>query len=98
MRELMKEGFTRDLLVVIALTVLLGASVTSGVAYAVNAYLAQQVTGVLGDLGEYDIILHVREESCDAATSLSPFRISSGAGLALKTLQNSWAKSPEQAG
>lgn len=67
MRELMKEGFARDLLVVIALTVLLGASVTSGVAYAVNAYLAQQVTGVLGDLGEYDIILHVREESCDAA-------------------------------
>ena len=67
MRELLKEGLWRDLLVVIALTVLLGASVTSGVAYAVNAYLARQVTGVLGDLGEYDLILHVRQESCDAA-------------------------------
>ena len=78
MRELMKEGFTRDLLVVIALTVLLGASVTSGVAYAVNAYLAQQVTGVLGDLGEYDLILHVREESCDAARAEIDKVISAG--------------------
>jgi hypothetical protein len=77
-RELMKEGFTRDLLVVIALTVLLGASVTSGVAYAVNAYLAQQVTGVLGDLGEYDLILHVREESCDAARAEIDKVISAG--------------------
>jgi hypothetical protein len=68
-RELMKEGFTRDLLVVIALTVLLGASVTSGVAYAVNAYLARQVTGVLGDLGEYDLILHARFASASGSPS-----------------------------
>lgn len=67
MLELIREGFIWDLLVVITLTVLLGASVAGGVAYAVNAYLAQQVTGVLGDLGEYDLILHVREESYDAA-------------------------------
>lgn len=67
MRELIKEGFLRDLLVVIALTVVLGAAVTTGIAYAVNTYLAQQVTGLLGDLGEYDLILHVREESKDAA-------------------------------
>ncbi len=78
MRELMKEGFTWDLLVVITLTVLLGASVASGVAYAVNAYLGQQVTGVLGDLGEYDLILHVREESRDAAKAEIQKVISSG--------------------
>ena len=52
MRELIKEGFLRDLLVVIALTVVLGAAVTTGIAYAVNTYLAQQVTGLLGDLGD----------------------------------------------
>jgi hypothetical protein len=77
-RELMKEGFARDLLIVIALTVLLGASVTSSVAYAVNAYLARQVTGVLGDLGEYDLILHVREESSDPASAEIKKVISSG--------------------
>jgi hypothetical protein len=77
-RELIKEGFTWDLLVVITLTVLLGASVASGVAYVVNAYLAQQVTGVLGDLGEYDLILHVREESSDAAKAEIRKVISSG--------------------
>jgi DNA-binding ferritin-like protein len=76
--ELIREGFIWDLLVVIALTVLLGASVAGGVAYAVNAYLARQVTGVLGDLGEYDLILHVREESCDAAKAEIQKTISSG--------------------
>ena len=67
MRGLMKERFASDLLVVVILTVLLGAFVAKGVAFAVNIYLGQQVTGVLGDLGEYDLILHVREESSDAA-------------------------------
>ncbi|HXL03243.1 MAG TPA: hypothetical protein PLH34_00375 [Bacillota bacterium] len=78
MRELIKEGFTWDLLRVITLTVLIGASVASGVAYAVNAYLARQVTGVVGELGEYDLILHVREESSDAAKAEIQKVISSG--------------------
>ena len=45
MRELIKEGFLRDLLVVIALTVVLGAAVTTGIAYAVIPILPSRLQG-----------------------------------------------------
>ncbi|MEW6230564.1 MAG: hypothetical protein AB1700_21175, partial [Bacillota bacterium] len=69
MLSIVREGFTRDLLVTLIATVLLGAAVAGGVARAVDTYLGRQVTGVLGDLGEYDLILHVREDARELARS-----------------------------
>ncbi|MDK2931209.1 MAG: hypothetical protein PWR07_1340 [Bacillota bacterium] len=69
MLAMVREGFGRDILVALAVTVLLGAAISGGVARAVDTYLGKQVTGVLGDLGEYDLILHVRQDAQDAARS-----------------------------
>ncbi|MEW5866233.1 MAG: hypothetical protein AB1774_05160, partial [Bacillota bacterium] len=69
MLSVVREGFARDLLVTLVATVLLGAAVAGGVARAVDTYLGRQVTGVLGDLGEYDLILHVREDARELARS-----------------------------
>ncbi len=80
-----REGFARDLLVTLAATVLLGAAVAGGVASTVDTYLARQVTGVLGDLGEYDLILHVREEAREPARSeIEKVLASSFAGARVK--------------
>lgn len=69
MLAMVREGFGRDILVALVVTVLLGAAISGGVARAVDTYLSKQVTGVLGDLGEYDLILHVRQDAHDAARS-----------------------------
>ncbi|MGE5593727.1 MAG: hypothetical protein ACM3X3_08625 [Betaproteobacteria bacterium] len=69
MLAMVREGFGRDILVALVVTVLLGAALSGGVARAVDTYLGRQVTGVLGDLGEYDLILHVRQDAHDAASA-----------------------------
>ncbi|MBC7082952.1 MAG: hypothetical protein H5T95_05610 [Firmicutes bacterium] len=69
MLAVVREGFGRDILVALVVTVLLGAAISGGVARAVDTYLSNQVTGVLGDLGEYDLILHVRQDASEAARS-----------------------------
>lgn len=69
MLAMIREGFGRDILVALVVTVLLGTALSSGVARAVDTYLGRQVTGVLGDLGEYDLILHVRQDAHDAASA-----------------------------
>ncbi len=69
MLAMVREGFARDILVALTVTALLGVAISGGVARAVDTYLGRQVTGVLGDLGEYDLILHVREDARQAARS-----------------------------
>jgi hypothetical protein len=82
---MVREGFGRDILVALIATVVLGAAVSGGVAGLVDTYLGRQVTGVLGDLGEYDLILHVRQDSHDAARSeISKVLSSSYAGARIK--------------
>ncbi|MDI7248219.1 MAG: ABC transporter permease [Bacillota bacterium] len=69
MLAMVREGFGRDVLVALVVTVLFGVAISGGVARAVDTYLGKQVTGVLGDLGEYDLILHVRQDAREAARS-----------------------------
>ncbi|MGE5584674.1 MAG: ABC transporter permease [Bacillota bacterium] len=67
MLAMVREGFGRDVLVALVVTVLFGVAISGGVARAVDTYLGKQVTGVLGDLGEYDLILHVRQDAREVA-------------------------------
>ncbi|NLJ80935.1 MAG: hypothetical protein GX335_07920, partial [Firmicutes bacterium] len=62
-----RDGFYQDLIILLILTILLGAVFSQGVAWAIDTYFGDTLDGVIGEYGEYDIILHIREEAKEAA-------------------------------
>ena len=66
MMALFRDGFGKDWLVLISVSILVGTILSAGVAYAVDAYFGDTIDGLIGEYGEYDLILHLREEAKDA--------------------------------
>ncbi|HHV62477.1 MAG TPA: hypothetical protein GXX51_07570 [Firmicutes bacterium] len=62
MFTLFRERFAKDLLELLVVSILVGSFIAGIVAFTADTYFGKTVTGVLGDYGEYDIILHVRAE------------------------------------
>ena len=59
--------FFKDFTVLMLVTVIIGAIFSSGVAWAVDSYFGDTIDGMIGEYGEFDIILHIREEAREAA-------------------------------
>ncbi|NMB46997.1 MAG: hypothetical protein GX998_11395 [Firmicutes bacterium] len=66
MMALFRDGFGKDWLVLIFVSILVGTILSAGVARAVDAYFGDTIDGLIGEYGEYDLILHLREEAKDA--------------------------------
>lgn len=64
-----RDGFYQDLLILLILTVVTGTAFSQGIAWAIDAYFGDTLDGVIGAYGEYDLILHIREEAKEAALS-----------------------------
>lgn len=62
-----QDGFYRDLIILLIITVLLGIVFSQGVAWAIDTYFGDTLNGLMGEYGEYDLILHIREEAKEAA-------------------------------
>lgn len=67
MFTLVRDGFYRDFVVFFIVSLMVGSLVVIGVSRAADAYFGDTVSGYLGEFGEYDFIVHVREESGQAA-------------------------------
>ncbi|MGI6037744.1 MAG: ABC transporter permease [Limnochordia bacterium] len=67
MLTLLRDGFIRDLILLIIVSITLGAAGSYGVAAAVDNYFGETVNELIGEFGEYDVIIHIREEAQDAA-------------------------------
>lgn len=67
MLSFFRDGFYKDFIVLIVLTIILGAVFSSGIAWALDSYFGDALDDMIGEYGEYDVILHIREESKDAA-------------------------------
>ncbi len=59
---LFSDGFRRDLAMILAASIIIGALLSAGVAWAVNNYFGDTLAGLIGESGQYDFILHVRSE------------------------------------
>jgi polyhydroxyalkanoate synthesis regulator phasin len=88
-----RAGFGRDIAALLLVTIVLGSMLAGGVSAAVDKYFAGTVRNLIGDFGEYDVIVHVREEAREAAATalndllqerLSGFRLKSGLTVAGK--------------
>ncbi len=67
MMTLFRDGFGRDLLILVIISILAGTVLSTGIARAVDTYFGDTINGLIGDYGEYDLILHIREDVKDAA-------------------------------
>lgn len=73
--SLFQSDFWKDYIVVIIVTVILGAGLAVGTSTALDSFLGEAVSGLLGEAGEYDLIVHVREQSRAAAAADLPRRL-----------------------
>ena len=62
-----RDGFYRDMILLLIVTVLVGAAFAQGIAWAIDTYFGDTLDGMIGEYGEYDLILHIREEAKEAA-------------------------------
>lgn len=62
-----RDGFYKDFVVLLILTILLGTVFSAGIAWALDAYFGDTLNEMIGEYGQYDIILHIQEDAKEAA-------------------------------
>lgn len=77
MRTLLGSGLWRDLLALFISAVLLGGMLAGGASRLVEAYFSRAVTGLVGAPGEYDAIVHLKQEAGEAALRALDERLAS---------------------
>jgi hypothetical protein len=71
MATIFKDGFKKDIAILLVVSIVCGAILANGVAYAANAYFGKTVAGLIGEYGEYDLSIQVREQmKTDVRTQL----------------------------
>jgi len=63
MYALLRGGFIRDVVAVLIITVFAGSIAAATVSAAADRFFEDAVSGIVGDYGEYDLIIHVRQEA-----------------------------------
>ena len=66
LRQLWRSGFGRDLALVIVITIVVGSLIAGGLSVAVDRYFTSSVNHLVGEYGEYDLIVHAHEEPHEA--------------------------------
>ncbi len=62
-----RDGFYRDIMILLVITIIVGAVFAQGIAWAIDTYFGDTLDGMIGEYGEYDVILHIREEAKETA-------------------------------
>jgi len=62
-----RDGFYKDFFILVLITIMVGTIFSSGIAWAVDSYFGDTIDEMIGEHGEYDVMLHIREEARDAA-------------------------------
>ncbi|MDF2875508.1 MAG: hypothetical protein K0R22_2191 [Sporomusa sp.] len=63
MKRLFKDSIQRDILALLVVSVLIGSLVAGSVSMAANTYFSRTLSSLVGDYGEYDVLIQVREEN-----------------------------------
>ena len=67
MLSFFRDGFYQDLLILLIVTIIVGAVFSQGIAWAIDTYFGDTLDGMIGEYGEYDLVLHIRDEAKEAA-------------------------------
>ncbi|MBP2638345.1 MAG: hypothetical protein H6Q72_4252 [Firmicutes bacterium] len=60
--RLWKDSIQRDILTLLTVSIIIGSLAASSVSMAANAYFSKTLSSLVGDYGEYDLVIQVREE------------------------------------
>ena len=60
-----KDSFKRDILTLIVVSIVIGSLLAGAVSLSANSYFSKTLASLVGDYGEYDIIIQSREEMKD---------------------------------
>lgn len=63
------DTFNRDVLILLVVSIVIGSLLANSLAYAANAYFAKTLSNLVGDYGEYDVVVNVREEMKEEAAA-----------------------------
>lgn len=66
-RSVLKNSFYRDILALLVVSVIIGSVVAGAVSYGANAYFSKTLASLVGEYGEYDLLIQVREEKKEDA-------------------------------
>ncbi|MEA4884959.1 MAG: ABC transporter permease [Clostridia bacterium] len=62
MFALLRDGFVRDVIAAVLVTIIVGSGAVLAVSNGADRFFGRAVSGVLGEDGEYDMVVHVRAE------------------------------------
>lgn len=62
MRTLFANSFNRDVAMLMVVSILLGAALAGLVAMTANSYFSETISTLVGEYGEFDLLINVREE------------------------------------
>lgn len=65
--SLTKNTFNRDILVLVLVSIMIGSLLAVSISTGANSYFSKTLTNLVGDYGEYDVLIQVREEMKDDA-------------------------------
>ncbi|NLP41755.1 MAG: hypothetical protein GX348_06065 [Veillonellaceae bacterium] len=68
-RSILKDTFNRDILTLLIVSIVIGSLLASALSMSANAYFSSTLNSLVGDYGEYDLVLQVREGMRDDASA-----------------------------
>jgi uncharacterized protein YjgD (DUF1641 family) len=63
--KLRKDSFYRDVIALMVVSILIGSLLATSISLAANSYFSKTLSNLVGDYGEYDILIQSREEMKD---------------------------------
>ncbi|MCX7780150.1 MAG: hypothetical protein N2491_04420 [Negativicutes bacterium] len=60
-KRLTQDTFNRDLLILMVVSIVIGSLLAGSIAMGANAYFSKTLSSLVGDYGEYDVVIQVRE-------------------------------------
>lgn len=64
-KSIFKNSIERDIVALLVVSIIIGSLVASSVSMAANSYFSKTLASLVGDYGEYDLVIQVREEMKD---------------------------------
>ena len=75
MTVLLRDGFWRDVVVLLVATVLLGSAVAWSVGWGVDAFFGDAIQNLVGEAGEYDALIQIRDNHDEAPLEALQHRV-----------------------
>lgn len=61
-RTFFANSFNRDVIILLIVSIVIGSALAGAVAVAANTYFSKTISSLVGDYGEFDLLINVREE------------------------------------